>query len=82
MDDREMFIDWLGVLLWQGDNPVSPDAIAEKVMDVWDAHQKHASQVSAQPLPDAQELLLAMGKPLDRTENPSPHECPDGFQAV
>ena len=84
MDDREMFLDWLGLLLWhwQGDNPASADALAEKIMDVLDEHQKHASQVSAQPLPNAQALLRELGKPLDRTENPLPHECPDGFRAV
>jgi hypothetical protein len=65
---------------WQGDNPVSADALAEKIMDVLDEHQKRASPVLAHHFPDALELLREMGTPSGRTENLSPHECQDGCQ--
>jgi hypothetical protein len=77
--DKQTLIDWLGELLWhwKGDTPISPDARAEKIMEVLDVQQIHASQFSVLSLPDAQEMLRALGTSLSRTETPSPRECLD-----
>ena len=82
MNDREEFVEWLGLLLWhwQSDNPVSPDALAEKIMDVLDEHQTRALPVLAHQFPNVEELLREMGKPSSRTGSLSPHECQDGCQ--
>ena len=71
MNDKESLTDWLGSLLWywQGDTGISPDALAEKIMDVLDEHQKHALRLLGRPLPDPQGLLQEMETPLGRTEN-------------
>ena len=78
----EQFIDWLGDLLWhwQRGTPISPDALAETIMDVLDEHPKRASQLSAHPHPNVEAILREMEKPSSHTENPSSRECPDGFQ--
>ena len=70
MNVNEQFTDWLGGLLWYWrDSPISSEELAEKIMDFFAGHQKHAAQLSEHPLPDSQVLLREMEMPLGRTEN-------------
>ncbi len=78
---REELIDWLGKFLWHWEGgPISSDTLAEEIMEVWDAQQKHASQLSAPSLPNAQETLRELRTSLSRTEIPLPRECQDERQ--
>ena len=82
MAEREELTNSLGGLLWhwQGENPISPDALAKKIMGILDAQQKHVSRPSRHSLPDASETLRAMETSSNRTEIPLPRECLDEHQ--
>ena len=66
-----MLTDWLGSLLWhwQGNTGISPDALAEKIMDDLDEHHKHALRPLGHQFQDPREILREMETPLGRTEN-------------
>ena len=65
MDDKEKIIEWLGAVLWDWqeptDFPANPEGLAEEIIKVLASHQKQALQLSAHPLPDAQEFLRMTG---------------------
>jgi len=76
MTDLNILEGWISELLWHwdGDTPLSGEAISIEIMAAFDLLQKHDAPHSALQLPDALEFLRYLEKNASHTEKALLHE--------